>query len=101
MFLGFQCFILMFDDILSMSNLREKDGVKDTQTTVKMSKNLRDDIDFAANDLGISTMEWIRRACQEKLDRDSGKGSNQDEIIEEKVLMALKKMGYADKRGEM
>jgi len=91
----------MFDDILSMSNLKEKDNVKDTQTTVKMSKNLRDDIDFAANNLGISTMEWIRRACQEKLDRDSGRSVDQDEIIEEKVLMVLKKMGYKDKRGEI
>lgn len=58
----------MFDDILCMPNSKDKYDIKDTQTTVKMTQTLRDNIDLAAKDLGISTMEWIRRACQEKLD---------------------------------
>ena len=43
---------------------------KDIQTTVKMSPTLRSRIDAAAKDLGISSMEYIRRACEEKLNRD-------------------------------
>ena len=53
---------------------------KDAQTTVKMSPSLRQRIDEAAEQLGISSMEFIRRACEEKLER--GSLSKEDEIRE-------------------
>ena len=43
---------------------------KKAQTTVKMSESMKKEIEAAADLLGISSMEYIRRACREKLDRD-------------------------------
>ena len=44
--------------------------LKQAQTTVRMSESMKKEIDSAAENLGISSMEFIRRACREKLDRD-------------------------------
>ncbi len=44
--------------------------LKQAQTTVRMSESMKKEIDSAAEILGISSMEYIRRACREKLDRD-------------------------------
>jgi Arc/MetJ-type ribon-helix-helix transcriptional regulator len=44
--------------------------LKQAQTTVRMSESMKKEIDSAAEILGISSMEFIRRACREKLDRD-------------------------------
>ena len=65
---------------------------KDSQTTVKMSPSLRQRIDEAAEQLGISSMEFIRRACEEKLERSSL--SKEDEI-REVVLRVLEEKGVA------
>ena len=48
----------------------EKKDRKDAQTTVKMSYDLRNRIEEAANNLGITIMEYIRRSCEEKIERD-------------------------------
>ena len=63
---------------------------KDSQTTVKLSPSLRQKIDEAAVQLGISSMEFIRRACEEKLER--GTLSKEDEI-REIVLRILEEKG--------
>ena len=63
---------------------------KDSQTTVKMSPSLRKRIDEAAEQLGISSMEFIRRACEEKLER--GASSKEDEI-REIVIKILEEKG--------
>ncbi|MBN2734757.1 MAG: hypothetical protein JXQ82_07875 [Methanomicrobiaceae archaeon] len=60
---------MMFIDVISMAIKKEK---KDFQTTVKMPQSLKNDAERSANELGISLMEYIRRAVQEKLDRESG-----------------------------
>ena len=65
---------------------------KDAQTTVKMSPSLRQRIDEAAEQLGISSMEFIRRACEEKLER--GSLSKEDEI-REVGLRVLEEKGVA------
>ena len=44
--------------------------LKQAQTTVRMSESMKKEIDSVAENLGISSMEFIRRACREKLDRD-------------------------------
>ena len=65
---------------------------KDSQTTVKMSPSLRQRIDEASEQLDISSMEFIRRACEEKLER--GSLSKEDEI-REVVLRVLEEKGVA------
>ena len=65
---------------------------KDSQTIVKMSPSLRQRIDESAEQLGISSMEFIRRACEEKLER--GSLSKEDEI-REVVLRVLEEKGVA------
>ncbi len=45
--------------------------LKQAQTTVKMSESIKKEINLAAETLGISSMEYIRRACREKLDHDA------------------------------
>ena len=65
---------------------------KDSQTTVKMSPSLRQRIDEAAEQLGISSMEFIRRACEEKLERGS---LSREEEIREIVLRVLEEKGVA------
>ena len=65
---------------------------KDSQTTVKMSPSLRQRIDEAAEQLCISSMEFIRRACEEKLERGS---LSRDEEIREIVLRVLEEKGVA------
>ena len=42
----------------------------DAQTTIRLSKALKTDIENSAINLNLSTMEWIRRACEEKLERE-------------------------------
>lgn len=42
----------------------------DAQTTVRMSKDLKNTIDECAARSNLSLMEWIRRACEEKIQRD-------------------------------
>ncbi len=44
----------------------------DAQTNIRLPKSMKDEIDEAATRENMSTMEWIRRACQEKLDRAAG-----------------------------
>jgi len=69
--------------------------------TLRLPEELATEIEEYTNGIGMTFTEFLRRACREKLDRDSGRSVDQDDIIEEKVLMVLKKMGYKDKRGEM
>lgn len=42
----------------------------DAQTTVRMSKDLKNTIDEHAARSNLSLMEWIRRACEEKIQRE-------------------------------
>lgn len=42
----------------------------DAQTTVRMSKDLKNTIDAYAERSNLSLMEWIRRACEEKIQRE-------------------------------
>jgi metal-responsive CopG/Arc/MetJ family transcriptional regulator len=73
----------------------------DAQTNIRLPQSMKEEIDEAARNNQISTMEWIRRACQEKLDRDSGKSTAEhDEKIKQAVYEVLKEMGYKDKGGE-
>ena len=65
---------------------------KTEQTTVKMSVSMKKDIDAAAEALGISSMEYIRRACREKLDRDSDNSKVPDNI-KSAVLEVLDEIG--------
>ena len=69
MFIDVKKYIMMFIDVIPMAIKKEK---KDFQTTVKMPQSLKNDAERSANALGISLMEYIRRAVQEKLDRESG-----------------------------
>ena len=55
-----------------------------------MSPSLRKRIDEAAEQLGISSMEFIRRACEEKLERGS---PNKEDEIKEIVLKILEEKG--------
>ena len=64
---------------------------KDIQTTVKMSPTLRSRIDAAAKDLGISSMEYIRRACEEKLNRDENETPQSE--IRKIVIQVLDEVG--------
>ena len=65
---------------------------KKAQTTVKMSESMKKEIEAAADLLGISSMEYIRRACREKLDHDSD-NSKVPENIKETVLEVLDEIG--------
>ena len=65
---------------------------KKAQTTVKMSESMKKEIEAAADLLGISSMEYIRRACREKLDHDSD-NSKVPENIKETVLEILDEIG--------
>ena len=65
---------------------------KTEQTTVKMSVSMKKDIDAAAEALGISSMEYIRRACREKLDRESETGQVPDNL-KDAVLEVLDEIG--------
>ena len=65
---------------------------KTEQTTVKMAVSMKKDIDAAAEALGISSMEYIRRACREKLDRDSKTAQDPDNI-KKTVLEVLDEIG--------
>ena len=65
---------------------------KTEQTTVKMSVSMKKDIDNAAETLGISSMEYIRRACREKLDRESENGKVPDNL-KDAVLEVLDEIG--------
>ena len=65
---------------------------KTEQTTVKMSVSMKKDIDNAAETLGISSMEYIRRACREKLDRESDNSKVPDNI-KSAVLEILDEIG--------
>ena len=67
-----------------------KPNRKTFQTTVKMEPSLRDEIDQAAAELGISSMEFIRRACREKI---SGGGKASAEEIRAVVLEVLAERG--------
>ncbi|MBR6448146.1 MAG: hypothetical protein IKS74_06740 [Methanomicrobium sp.] len=53
---------------------------------------MKKDIDAAAEALGISSMEYIRRACREKLDRDSDNSKVPDNI-KSAVLEVLDEIG--------
>lgn len=44
-----------------------------TQTSIRLSEALKQQIDEAAEISNMSTMEWIRRACEEKLEREKYK----------------------------
>lgn len=68
-----------------------KKELKEAQTTVKMSPSLKKEIDTAAENLGISSMEYIRRACREKIDRE--KLSDPDKILREKIIQTLDELG--------
>lgn len=68
-----------------------KKELKEAQTTVKMSPSLKKEIDTAAENLGISSMEYIRRACREKIDRE--KLSDPDKILREKIIQTLEELG--------
>ncbi|HJJ42522.1 MAG TPA: hypothetical protein O0W90_04325 [Methanocorpusculum sp.] len=59
-----------------------KKELKEAQTTVKMPPSLKKEIDSAAEILGISSMEYIRRACREKIDRESDNNELRKQIIE-------------------
>ena len=61
---------------------------KKAQTTVKMSESMKKEIEAAADLLGISSMEYIRRACREKLDRNSDDAKVPDNL-KETVLEVL------------
>jgi metal-responsive CopG/Arc/MetJ family transcriptional regulator len=66
--------------------------LKQAQTTVKMSKSMKKEIDTAAENLGVSSMEYIRRACREKLDNDSKTAQDPDNI-KKTVLEVLDEIG--------
>ncbi|MBQ4415016.1 MAG: ribbon-helix-helix protein, CopG family [Methanomicrobium sp.] len=65
---------------------------KKAQTTVRMSESMKKEIDSAAEILGISSMEYIRRACREKLDRDYKTGQDPDNV-KKTVLEVLDEIG--------
>jgi len=69
---------------------------KEFQTTVKMSISLRNSAKKAADDLGISLMEYIRRATQEKLDRDQESKIDitnmTNEEFDERIIKVLKRL---------
>ena len=65
---------------------------KKAQTTVKMSESMKKEIEAAADLLGISSMEYIRRACREKLDRNCG-NAKADTDLKETVLEVLDEIG--------
>ena len=65
---------------------------KKAQTTVKMSESMKKEIEAAADLLGISSMEYIRRACREKLDHDSDNSKVPDNI-KSAVLEVLDEIG--------
>ena len=66
---------------------------KTFQTTVKMEPSLRDEIDQAAAAPVISSMEFIRRACREKI---SGGSKASAEEIRAVVLEVLKEQGLEE-----
>ena len=65
---------------------------KKAQTTVKMSESMKKEIEAAADLLGISSMEYIRRACREKLDRNCDDAKVPDNL-KETVLEVLDEIG--------
>lgn len=65
-----------------------------------MPEDLAIEIDDYQDRTGVSLVEFVRRACREKLDRDSGKGTTDQDKIKQAVYEVLKEMGYKDKRGE-
>ncbi len=66
--------------------------LKQAQTTVKMSESMKKEINLAAEALGISSMEYIRRACREKLDHDA-ETAQYPYSLKEAVLKVLDEIG--------
>lgn len=65
----------------------------DAQTTIRLSKALKIDIENSAINQNLSTMQWIRRACEEKLEREKHEKilrENSDIYFSKKNLESLK-----------
>lgn len=65
----------------------------ETQFTLRCSRKMRSEAQQSADDLGQSLAEWLRRAIQEKLDREKNGGSDiSDEELDARIEVVLKKM---------
>lgn len=63
---------------------------------IRCAKSLRDMAEESAKEQGQSLAEWIRRAIQEKLDREKNKVSDDD--LDARIEAVLKKMLAEAKR---
>ncbi|MDE2519586.1 MAG: ribbon-helix-helix domain-containing protein [Methanocorpusculum sp.] len=71
------------------------------RVSLRLPDELADEIDAFTKERGMSFTEFLRRASREKLDRDSGTGTNKhNEMIKQAVYEVLKEMGYKDKRDD-
>ncbi len=50
----------------------KKDAEMERRLTVRLPEELAEEIDNFTNEVGMSFAEFLRRACQEKLDRAAG-----------------------------
>lgn len=67
---------------------------EDRRLTLRLPEDIAKMVDKTIEISGISYTEWIRRACQEKLDRERGLSASLtreeiDEIIEAKIREVL------------
>lgn len=65
--------------------------------TIRLPEHIAKEIDRSIEMSGSSFAEWIRRACQDKLDRDSGKTADVPPDLKQAVFEALKELGYEKK----
>lgn len=63
---------------------------RETQLVVRCSQELRDEAEALARRDGQSLAEWMRRAVQEKVDRE--KNQTTDDELELRIEAVLKKM---------
>lgn len=63
---------------------------RETQLVIRCTWELREEVEELAKKDGQSLAEWMRRAVQEKIERD--KHDLKDDELEKKIESVLKKM---------
>ena len=75
---------------MNKNEYMEQDTEEWAHFNIRCVKSLRDDAEASAKKQGQSLAEWIRRAIQEKLERE--KNQTTDDELELRIEAVLKKM---------
>jgi len=74
---------------------RKKAEANDTQIIFRVTEELKQKIDNAADDLGISTADWLRKVVEDKFNTNtvkSAQDSLDDKSLEETIIKVIIKM---------